>query len=152
MEGCDPGWGIRQCKKQKRETAVSPGLITFVLHMMYKHLTREQRYTIYLGLQNGDTLEKIASFIGVHKSTVSREVRRNSTANGKYVWTKAHAKAESRQRHAPGNRRPDEILKWSVVELIRNEQWSPRQTSGRLRREGTTVSHETVSCLTRGIH
>ena len=25
-------------QKQKRETAVSPGLITFVLHMMYNHL------------------------------------------------------------------------------------------------------------------
>ena len=131
-------------KNKKRETTVSPGLITFVLPMMYKHLTREQRYAIYIGQQKGETLEMIARSIGVHKPAVSREVRRNSTPNGKYVWTKAHAMAESRRHHTPGNRRLDEILKWRVIELIKNEQWSARQISGSLRREGISVSHETV--------
>ena len=91
-------------QNKKRETAVSQGLITFVLSIMYKHLTREQRYAIYLGKQKGETLEIIARSIGVHKSTVSREIRRNSTLNGKYVWNKAHDMAESRLRHTPGNR------------------------------------------------
>ena len=68
----------------------SEGLITFVLQNMYKHLTREQRYAIYLGRQKGETLEIIARSIGVHKSTVSRELRRNKTPRGKYVWNKAH--------------------------------------------------------------
>ena len=136
-------------KNKKGDTVVSPRLNTFVLPMMYKHLTREQRYAIYLGRQKGETLEMIARSIGVHKSTVSREIRRNSTASGKYVWSKAHAMAESRQHHAPGNRRLDEVLKWRVIELIKNEQWSPRQISGRLRREGITVSHETVYAIIR---
>lgn len=52
---------------------------------MYKHLTSEQRYAIYLGLQKGDSEKMIAELIKVDKSTVSREKRRNSTANGKYV-------------------------------------------------------------------
>ncbi len=39
---------VRQQYKQKRETEVSPRLINFVLHM-YKQLTLEQRYEIYLG-------------------------------------------------------------------------------------------------------
>ena len=47
-------------QNKKRETAVSQGLITFVLSIMYKHLTREQRYAIYLGKQKGETLEIIA--------------------------------------------------------------------------------------------
>ena len=87
---------IRQYKNKKRETTVSQGLTTFVLLYMYKHLTREQRYAIYLGKQKGETLEIIARSIGVHKSTVSREMRRNSTPNGRYVWNKAHDMAESR--------------------------------------------------------
>ena len=116
---------------------------------MYKHLTREQRYAIYLGKQKGETLETIARSIGVHKSTVSREVRRNSTPNGKYVWNKAHDKADSRQVRTPGNRKLDDVLKWRIVELIRNEQWSPRQISGRLKREGISVSHETVYAIIR---
>ena len=116
---------------------------------MYKHLTREQRYAIYLGKQKGETLETIARSIGVHKSTVSREVRRNSTPNGKYVWNKAHDKADSRQVRTPGNRKLDDVLKWRVIELIKNEQRSPRQISGRLKREGISVSHETVYAIIR---
>ena len=116
---------------------------------MYKHLTREQRYAIYLGKQKGETLEMIARSIGVHKSTVSREMRRNSTPNGKYVWNKAHSMAESRLCRTPGNRRLDDVLKWRIVELIRNEQWSPRQISGRLKKEGINVSHEAIYAIIR---
>ena len=116
---------------------------------MYKHLTREQRYAIYLGKQKGETLEIIARSIGVHKSTVSREIRRNSTLNGKYVWNKAHDMAESRLRHTPGNRGLDDVLKWRVIELIKNEQWSPRQISGRLKREEINISHETIYAMIR---
>ena len=117
--------------------------------MMYKHLTREQRYGIYLGKQKGETLEIIARSIGVHKSTVSREVKRNSTPNGRYVWNKAHDMAESRQRHSPGNRGLAETLKWRVTELIKTDQWSPRQISGRLRMEGINISHEAIYGLIR---
>ena len=88
---------------------------------MYKHLTREQRYAIYLGKQTGETLEMIACSIGVYK-TVSREMRRNSTPKGKYVWNKAHSMAESRLCRTPSNRKLDDVLKWRIVELIRNEQ------------------------------
>ena len=116
---------------------------------MYKHLTREQRYGIYLGKQKGETLEMIARSIGVHKSTVSREIKRNSTPNGRYVWNKAHDMAESRQRHSPGNRGLAETLKWRVIELIKTEQWSPRQISGRLRLEGINISHEAIYNLIR---
>ncbi|MDD7233671.1 MAG: helix-turn-helix domain-containing protein, partial [Bacteroidales bacterium] len=40
------------------------GLVNFVLHM-YKHLTREQRYAIYLGLQKHETNKAIAQAIKV---------------------------------------------------------------------------------------
>ena len=116
---------------------------------MYKHLTREQRYGIYLGKQKGETLEMIARSIGVNKSTVSREIKRNSTPNGRYVWNKAHDMAESRQRHTPGNRGLAMTLKWRVIELIKTEQWSPRQISGRLRLEGINISHEAIYNLIR---
>ena len=114
--------------------------------MTYKHLTREQRYAIYLGKQKGETLEMIARSIGVHKSTVSREIRRTT---GKYVWNKAHDMAKSRQCHTPGNRRLDEVLKWRIIERIKTEQWSPRQISGRLKQEGINVSHEAIYAIIR---
>lgn len=119
------------------------------MSIMYKHLTREQRYAIYLGKQRKETLEMIARSIGVDKSTVSRELRRNSTASGKYVWNKAHDMSESRQRRAPGNRGLESTLVWRIKELIRNEQWSPRQISGRLSKEGISVSHEAIYSIIR---
>ena len=61
---------------------------------MYKHLTREQRYAIYLGLQKHETNKAIAQAIKVSESTVSREIKRNSTKNGKYVWIQADERAK----------------------------------------------------------
>ena len=49
----------------------------------------------------------------------------------------------------PGNRRLDDVLKWRIVELIRNEQWSPRQIFGRLKKEGINVSHEAIYAIIR---
>ena len=57
--------------------------------------------------------------------------------------------AESRLCRTPGNRRLDDVLKWRIVELIRNEQWSPRQISGRLKKEGINVSHEAIYAIIR---
>ena len=46
--------------------------------MGYKHLTKEQRYTIMVLLQAQATISRIAEVIGKSKGTVSREIRRNS--------------------------------------------------------------------------
>ena len=51
---------------------------------MYKQLTREQRYAIYLGIQEGKSQTAIARQINVSKSTVSREIMRNSDRHGRY--------------------------------------------------------------------
>ncbi len=71
---------------------------------MYEHLTREQRYAIYLGLQEGKSLKAIVRQINLHSSTVSREIRRNSTRRGHYSWRSAHESAVIRGCHLSGNR------------------------------------------------
>ena len=117
---------------------------------MYSHLTQEQRYAIYLGLQKGESRKLIASTIGVHPSTVGRELKRNSTKSGKYVWLKAQEKASARIGHHPGNHAKSEALRWRVRQYILEEQWSPKQISGYLKREeGVSISHETIYRLIR---
>ena len=116
---------------------------------MYNHLIREQRYVIYLELQRGTSQEVIAQLIDVSKSTVSREIKRNSTKNGKYVWFKAHDKAEERKKRTPGNRGLPPLLRWRIEQLIKDEQWSPRQISGYLAKEGVKVSHEAIYAMIR---
>ena len=44
--------------------------------MGYKHLTREQRYTIEMLLQTPMNLREIGEVIGVSTGTVSREIHR----------------------------------------------------------------------------
>ncbi len=43
-----------------------------------KQLTEEQRYNISAYLQSGKSRTEIANLVGVHRSTISRELRRNS--------------------------------------------------------------------------
>jgi IS30 family transposase len=45
--------------------------------MIYTQLTQEQRYQIYALLKMGHTQIQIATALGVHKSTINRELRRN---------------------------------------------------------------------------
>ncbi|MBR6284427.1 MAG: helix-turn-helix domain-containing protein, partial [Muribaculaceae bacterium] len=46
---------------------------------MYHQLTREQRYEIFALLQAKRPRKEIAAIAGVSESTISRELRRNST-------------------------------------------------------------------------
>jgi IS30 family transposase len=61
-----------------------------LLMKKHKQLTSEQRYAIYLGLENGDTQRTIASLIGVSPSAVSRELQRNKDKRGGYSWRLTH--------------------------------------------------------------
>ncbi|MDO7918583.1 MULTISPECIES: helix-turn-helix domain-containing protein, partial [Pseudomonas] len=47
----------------------------------YRQLTQGQRYQIEAGLSAAESQASIAKRVGVHPSTISREVRRNSTQN-----------------------------------------------------------------------
>lgn len=71
------------------------------------------------------------------------------TPRGKYVWNKAHDMACSRKGQSPGNRALSPVLRWRVTDLIKEKQWSPRQISGRLAKEGINISHETIYAIIR---
>ena len=71
---------------------------------MYKQLTSEQRYTISVLLQRKCSKKSIAEAIGVHPSTVTRELKRNSSQRGVYKWDWAQNRADKRSRRQPGNR------------------------------------------------
>lgn len=115
---------------------------------MYKQLTREQRYAIYLGIREGKSQKAIARQIEVHPSTVSREIRRNSNSRGHYLYREAHDNAKiNRERHS--NRRLKPHIKKRVIQLLAEKQWSPVQISGSLALEGISVSHETIYRIIR---
>lgn len=108
----------------------------------YKQLTQEQRYQIYILKQAGHTQMDIASMIGVHKSSISRELRRNRGLKG-YRPKQAHRMAMSRRKHKAKPR----ILQsaWRLIEHFIRNDWSPEQISGWLKHRGPVqVSHEWI--------
>ena len=121
-------WGResdKQCKKRKEETEISSRLVNFAL-LMYKQLTSEQRYTISVLQQRKCTKKEIAHAIGVSNSTITRELRRNSSSRGVYKWDKAQRQAEKRKRQMPGNRSIKPFVREMAIGLLKQRQWSPR--------------------------
>ena len=133
----------KQYKKRERHLSLSARLINFVLHM-YNQLTSEQRYTISVLLQKKMSKKFIAQVINVSASTVSREISRNSNARGVYDPRQAELKKRRRKSRNPGNRSISLELRAEVFRLIREEQWSPEQVSGRLALVGKKVCKSTI--------
>ena len=107
----------------------------------YQQLAWEQRYQIYFMLNMGFSQTDIADEIGVHRSTISRELRRNQGRRG-YRPKQAHRFALSRRNKAKTYITPET---WDWIEQLIREDWSPEQISGRLRyRKGIHISHEWI--------
>ena len=110
--------------------------------MNYTQLTREQRYQIDALMKAGHNQSQIAANLACHKSTISRELRRNRGQMG-YRPNQAAALTRSRQRHASGAR--ISAATWQLVEQLLRQQWSPEQITGRLKLERRPpVSHERI--------
>lgn len=78
------------------------------------------------------------------KSTVSREIKRNCNSNGEYVWLKAQSKADSRKHGLSGNHRKPPELWWRIDRMIVENDWSPAQIAGVLRKEGIHIVKQTI--------
>ena len=111
--------------------------------MSYSQLTQEQRYQIYALKKTGHSQTEIAQFLGVHKSTISRELRRNRGQRG-YRPKQAHRKAMVRRKEKVQPRISDDD--WALIEEKIRLDWSPEQISGWLEREQPSlrVSHEWI--------
>jgi transposase, IS30 family len=113
--------------------------------MSYNHLSTEQRYEIGLLKRQGFSNAAIAESIGVHRSSIGRELARNGS-EGRYGAATADRRAVERRGAASRRvRRFTADLQRLIEEKLRQEQWSPQQISDRMRLEGReTVSHEWI--------
>ena len=110
--------------------------------MNYRQLARDQRYQINVLKKAGHNQTYIAAMIGCHKSTISRELRRNRGQKG-YRHYQADELAYSRQCDAYRSRITWQT--WQEVERLLRQDWSPDQISGHLKRaKQPCVSHEWI--------
>jgi len=109
--------------------------------MKYNQLTQCQRYQIHALLKSSHNQNEIAETIGVHKSTVSRELKRNQGQRG-YRPQQAQRKATSRRKW---DRRRIQPKTWVWIEERIREDWSPEQISLWMKKyQDTNVSHEWI--------
>lgn len=111
--------------------------------MSHKQLTREQRYLIYGLYCAGYTQTDIAKEVGVHKSTIGREIRRNSRWSG-YYPEQAHCVTEDRRRLAKKCKKVTPVVEAFLREKLLLD-WSPDQISGYAKRHSLfSLSHERI--------
>lgn len=120
----------------------------------YSHLNPDDRIQLQFLLERGESHAKIATQLGVHRSTILREVRRNSWqpehdhANLRpylrnkldtrprhdriYLAGQAQLKADTRKQrsHQPYRMTYDRLVDWVISQLRRG--WTPEEISGRL--------------------
>lgn len=104
--------------------------------MTHAHLNQAQRYQIQKLSAEGKSPPAIAARLGVHRSTIYRELRRGKF-KGSYCAATAHERSVWRRRASAANHRlhPPELWRWVRRQLCR--QWSPEQISHRLKVAGS---------------
>lgn len=113
--------------------------------MSYRQLTSGDRYMLSALRTQGFNQAQIARHLGRHRSTVSRELRRNRAAlDGRYrvsIAIERTSGRRSRSRRNPHFTAQDFLR----VDALIRQQWSPEQVSGHLRKARLlSISHETI--------
>ena len=109
----------------------------------YSHVTRDIRCQIYALKATGLSLKRIAEQVGKHRSTIYREIARNTGKCG-YRFKQADNMACQRRSHASQAAKKLTPSLLAEIEANLSEDWSPEQISGRLKLEGKSVSHESI--------
>lgn len=115
----------------------------------YHQLTLDQRYKLeaYLGVGKNQT--ECALLLGVNKSTISRELKRNTPKRGLgancYAAVSSHKKTCSRHLMKPKAIKFTSELKVQMDDWLKRKRYSPELISAQWDKDGTPgVSHECI--------
>lgn len=115
----------------------------------YNQLNLEQRYKIEVLIGAGNTQTSVAQILGVHKSTISRELKRNVNQRGigakVYSAVRANQKTQDRHQCKPKYHHFIDALKAQALDWITTKRYSPELVCAQWHLDGETgVSHETI--------
>ena len=115
----------------------------------YTQLSLSQRYQIEALFKTGSKQKEIAAIVGVHPSTVCRELGRNIARRrpGSCIYSARNAQRRTDLRHQQKAKCIlfTQVLKDEVVERLSYEKWSPELISARAKLQGSPmVSHESI--------
>lgn len=102
----------------------------------YRQLTPEQRYQMeaLIATQPDIMQKEIARILGVHPSTISRELKRNRSKDSKGYQAKTAIRvSDQRRRNASKfTKRSDRLQSFIIKQMAKG--WSPEQVCGNLKR------------------
>jgi len=113
----------------------------------YKQLTSDERDLIAVHKANGFSISDIAKMLNRNKSTISRELSRNSSKTTKtYLSNQAQKRAEKRKKQAAMK---EELKCHKIRNFVKNklqEGWSPGVIAGSLASDPSNlkISHESI--------
>jgi len=114
--------------------------------MSYKHLTLRERYLIH-AYRRVRTQKEMAKMIGVHPSTVSRELKKGLDTSGR-VYFPIGSDNRAKRLQEEKSKQANLKLTDSVIKLIKKylkKEYSPEQISATLSiKHGVTISHVTI--------
>ena len=115
------------------------------MNRTYKQLTDTQRYQIEAWIKAGTPKEFIVDQLGINRSTLYRELKRNSSKTGIYRAKKAQSLCDERKERFGRARKFTKAEEKKVTQWIKQEQWSPKQIVGHCQKQGISmVSHERI--------
>ena len=114
----------------------------------YIQITLQEREKIFALRVRGKTASDIAEMLNRHKSTISRELRRNRTPTYNcYSAHSANKRSVLRNRHrGRRSKLADRKLRQYVEKMLLKEQWSPEIIANQLTKRipEQRISHETI--------
>ena len=113
--------------------------------MTYHQITADERYILMAMRVQGASPAEIARALGRHRSTIIREIARNSTNHDGY-YRPVLADSYARMRRVRARRNTHFTAEdWTVVDAMLGQDWSPEQVVGWCARfHLLTISIETI--------
>jgi transposase, IS30 family len=111
----------------------------------YTHLEVTDRRRLYVFIEMGLSVSEIAKRLGKHRSTIYRELARNTEPAG-YFPVLAQEKTEERAKQKRSSKiQTDGVLRDYIIRSL-EKGWSPEQISGRMKYKKVSfyACHETI--------
>lgn len=111
----------------------------------YNHINTTQRIELATLHRNGYSVSQISKQLKLHRSTVYRELKRNSRPRGSYEAYYANNVSEIRKERFAKNRKFTSQMMGLIKEKLEFQQWSPEQINGYcIQNNIPMVSHERI--------
>lgn len=132
--------------RMKSHTATTDPLVAKT-HLRY--LSLQERLIIADQLRTGVSAARIAAALGRSRSTITREITRNSDAEGMYWPHQAHARTQARKPRPKALKLAAGTRLFTYVQAKLGLEWSPEQISAKLKEDfpgdqEMRVCHETI--------